>query len=297
MTVDVACVGSPFLDLIFRGLPALPALGEEQLARKLVIVPGAMANIAFAIERLGLSAAVCAPVGRDPAGRLLQELMAAAGIQWIGPAADTTPVSVALPIDGDRAFVTLGPEIQIDAARVGDLHPRAVVIDLPAVHRLPHLPVVYAVVGDPEVRLLAGRMPASLASLRALIVNAREACGLAGVEDVEQAAARLAALGTLVVVTCGAAGAIAMEPGGTITRARAPVVDIDDTTGAGDLFTAAFVWADLEARPLDERLTLATTYASISLAAADTRQKGVTREELERAIAQQAPPDRSFEES
>jgi sugar/nucleoside kinase (ribokinase family) len=65
----------------------------------------------------------------------------------------------------------------------------------------------------------------------------------------------------------------------------APVVDIDDPTGAGDLFTAAFVWADLAGRPLEERLRLASTYASISLAAASRRQKGVTREDLEQAVA------------
>ena len=45
--IDVACVGAPFLDLIFRGLPALPVPGEEQLADELVVVPGAIANVAF----------------------------------------------------------------------------------------------------------------------------------------------------------------------------------------------------------------------------------------------------------
>jgi sugar/nucleoside kinase (ribokinase family) len=284
MTVDVVCVGSPFLDLIFRGLPALPGPGEEQLASDLVIVPGAMANVAFALERLGLSAVVCAPVGHDPAGRLLQELMAEAGVRWIGPEAERTPVSVALPAHGDRSFVTLGPDGEIDPGPVADLRPRAVVIDLPAVHRLPDVPLVYAVVGDPEVRMLAGNLPSTLASLRALIVNAREACGLAGVDDVEEAAVRLARLGTLVVVTCGQEGAMAVELDGTITRVGAPVAEIDDPTGAGDLFTGAFVWADLEGRPLDERLSLAATYASISLAAASRQQKGVTREDLERAV-------------
>ena len=62
--VDVVCVGSPFLDLIFRGLSALPAPGAEQLAGELVIVPGAMANVAFALGRLGLRAAICAPTLR-----------------------------------------------------------------------------------------------------------------------------------------------------------------------------------------------------------------------------------------
>ncbi|TMC61016.1 MAG: hypothetical protein E6J17_09130 [Chloroflexi bacterium] len=114
MTVDVACVGSPFLDLIFRGLPAIPGPGEEQIAQELVIVPGAIANVAYALNRLGLDAVVCAPIGRDPAGRLLGELMADAGVRWVGRPAEATPVSVALPVHGDRAFVTAGPPPSVD---------------------------------------------------------------------------------------------------------------------------------------------------------------------------------------
>ena len=123
MTIDVACVGSPFLDLIFRGLPRLPALGEEQLARELVIVPGAIANVAFALNRLGLDAVVCAPVGRDPAGRLLAALMEEAGVRWVGQPADSTPVSVALPVGGDRAFVTAGPPPTVDTETLARLEP------------------------------------------------------------------------------------------------------------------------------------------------------------------------------
>ena len=79
VNVDVACVGDPYLDLIFLGLPALPTPGEEQLADRLVVVPGGMANVAYALGRLELAAVVCAPIGHDPAGRLLGELMADAG--------------------------------------------------------------------------------------------------------------------------------------------------------------------------------------------------------------------------
>ncbi|HEX3428510.1 MAG TPA: PfkB family carbohydrate kinase [Candidatus Limnocylindrales bacterium] len=292
MTIDVACVGSPFLDLIFRGLPFLPRGGEEVLARELVIVPGAIANVAYALNRLGLEAVVCAPVGRDPAGRLLGELMADAGIRWVGRPADATPVSVALPVDGDRAFVTAAPAPAVDLEALALLDPRAVVVDLPNVPLLPSLPIVYGVVGDPEVQILAGNLPSSLAGLRGLILNDREAGALAGTDDLAEAGRRLAALGTTVVVTCGRSGAFATEPDGRTVRTDALTVDVDEPTGAGDLFTAAYVWADLEGRPLGDRLTLATSYASLSLAEAALRppprsdgawrrQKGVTLVEFE----------------
>jgi sugar/nucleoside kinase (ribokinase family) len=139
---------------------------------------------------------------------------------------------------------------------------------------------VYAVVGDPEVAMLAGRMPTSLAGIHALILNEREAGRLTGEPDAPSAAARLASLGTTAVVTRGAGGAIAVEPDRSRVAAPALPADVVDATGAGDLFAAAYVWADLGGRPLEERLRLATGYASLSLARATDRQKGITLPEL-----------------
>jgi sugar/nucleoside kinase (ribokinase family) len=286
VSVDVACVGSPFLDLIFRGLPAIPMPGEEQIARELVIVPGAIANVAYGLRRLGLDAVVVAPIGRDPAGRLLADLMAEAGVRWVGEPGETTPVSVALPADGDRAFVTADAPRSVDTDALVALDPRAVVVDLPSVGALPPLPIVYGVLGDPEVQVLAGNLPASFARLRGLILNEREARALAEAAETDHAGRWLAALGTTVVVTCGAAGALAAEPDGRIVRVEAPAVDVDDPTGAGDLFTAAYVWADLAGRSLEDRLALATTYASLSLERATNRQKGITLEEFRQALAE-----------
>jgi sugar/nucleoside kinase (ribokinase family) len=291
--VDVACVGHPFLDLIFRGLAAIPGPGEEQVARELDIVPGAIANVAYALNRLGLEAVVCAPMGNDPAGRLLRELLAEAGVRWIGEPSATTPVSVALPTAGDRAFVTAAPAPSVDTRALASLEPRAIVVDLPNVPLLPALPeppAIYAVLGEPEVRALAGNLPATLGHLRALVVNDREACALTGTPDRDAAARTLAALGTTVVVTCGPDGALAAKPPASaaegsevaLTRARASHVDVEDPTGAGDLFTAAYVWSDLAGRCLADRLAVAVRYASRSLAAAPRgRQKGLTLEEFE----------------
>ena len=113
----------------------------------------------------------------------------------------------------------------------------------------------------------------------------------------EEAALHLAALGTTVVVTCGGGGAFAARPDGGLVHAEGSAIDVDDPTGAGDLFTAAYVWADLDDRSLDERLALANRYASMSLAAAtagaraspaasDHRQKGVSLEQFQQELAE-----------
>lgn len=284
MKVDVVCVADPFLDLIFRGLGGMPVPGEETLATSLVVVPGGVANVAYALGRLGLAAAVCAPRGQDPAGRLLAELMADAGVTWIGHVADATPVTVALPVHGDRALVTVMPTPTVDAEALRGITARAIVVDLPSEPLLPSLPLprprVYAVVGDPEVAAMSGRLPATLDGVHALIVNEREAVGLTGRPDAHAAAGHLASLGTTVVVTRGPVGALAIEPDGRTVEVEAPLADVADPTGAGDLFVAAYVWADLAGRPLEDRLRHAACYASLSLERATDRLKGITLAEF-----------------
>lgn len=291
MTVDVVCAGAPFLDLVFRGLDRLPGAGEEVLAKELVVVPGAMANVAFALRQLGLDAAVCAPIGDDPAGRLLKDLMDAAGIPWIGSRTEATPVSVGLPVDGERAFVTLHPSSDVDVAEIAALRPRAVVANLPLADGLTEEPRIYGVVGDPQVTILLDRGEDSWAGLRALVLNEREALQLSGRSDAADAARQLAERGCLVVVTRAAHGAIAVCPGGpVVAEPGVPVVALD-TVGAGDLFTAAFVWADLADRSLEECLAVGTTYASHSLAAPGGRQKGLSRTAYLEATRSSTPPD------
>ena len=296
MTVDVVCAGSPFLDIVFRGLPRIPQAGEEVLASGVVTVPGAMANVAYALRQLGLDAVVYSPIGMDPAGRLLQDLMAESGVPWIGEPADATSLTVALPIDGDRAFVTVQTDATIDLDAIAALAPRAVVVNLPLPGRLPSSAWIYGVVGDPQVAMLREEGPRPLSELRALVLNEREARDITGRSDAVAAAAELAARGCLVVVTRGANGAAAAKPDGSILESAAVRRGAQDTVGAGDLFTAAFIWADLLGRSVDDRLNLATAYASLSLAEPVPRQKGLAAAAFWEALAAiETPMDRPLE--
>jgi sugar/nucleoside kinase (ribokinase family) len=292
MTVDVVCAGPPFLDIVFRGLTRMPQAGEEVLASEVVIVPGAMANVAFALRQLGLDAVVCSARGMDATGRLLQELMAEAGVPWIGEPTDSTSVSVALPIDGDRAFVTVQSDATVDVDAIAALSPRAVVVNLPLPGPMPSTSWIYGVVGDPQVAILRQDGPKPLTELRALFLNEREARDLTGLSGMLEAAAKLAERGCLVIVTRGADGAAAATPDGRVIETAAVVTEAQDTVGAGDLFTAAFIWADLLDRSLEERLNLATAYASFSLGRPAPRQKGLTTAAFRDALAAaEAPMD------
>jgi ribokinase len=293
MSVDVVCAGPPFLDIVFRGLARIPRAGEEALASEVVTVPGAMANVAFALRQLDLDAVVCSPKGTDPIGRLLAELMAEAGIPWIGDPTDATSISVGLPIDGDRAFVTVLSDTTVDVDAINALAPRAVVLNLPISDRMSNTALLYGVVGDPQVAILLREGMEPLTRLRTLFVNEREAHQLTGHAAAAAAAAELASRGCLAVVTRGADGATAATPDGHIVEVPAVVTDPPDTVGAGDLFTAAFIWADLQDLTVEECLRLATAYASLSLARPSRRQKGLTASAFREALGQtEAPIDR-----
>jgi sugar/nucleoside kinase (ribokinase family) len=281
MSVDVVCAGVPFLDISFTGFERMPALGEERMAETVEYTPGGLANIALGLTRLGLRAAMWSPVGDDISGRMLTELLAGEGIDWVGPPAAATGVSVVMPLNGDRGFLTVCPEFEIDTDALAALEPRAVVIDLPMVDRAPAGADVHAVVGDVDAQRLAGRLPAALADARTLVVNEPEALHLTGLDDVDAAARALAGHGPTTVVTLGAGGAVCAGEHG-LARAPAPEVAVIDTNGAGDLFTAAWVWADLAGASPEERMQLAVAYASLSVRVATTRDGALTLDAFRR---------------
>lgn len=116
--------------------------------------------------------------------------------------------------------------------------------------------------------------PDSLAALDWLIVNETEAKQVAGhlgfdVPDSSLEAARKLAreTGTTIIVTLGAAGAVACQPDGSGLAVPALAIKPVDTVGAGDSFVGGFAAA------LDRGLTLgeALRYASVGGALACLR--------------------------
>jgi sugar/nucleoside kinase (ribokinase family) len=83
-------------------------------------------------------------------------------------------------------------------------------------------------------------------------------------------------------VTLGARGALAAA-GDRVLHAEGHDVEVVDTTGAGDLFAAAWIWADLAGEDLRARLEWATLYAARSVGALTGVGGALTREELTRA--------------
>ena len=87
-----------------------------------------------------------------------------------------------------------------------------------------------------------------------LFANEDEALQLTATTDLDSALAQLAARVPALVVTRGPAGAIAIAQGERVSVPAAPVAQVVDTTGAGDLFAAGFLAAHCRELPLEKCL-------------------------------------------
>ena len=281
MTFELAVVGAPFLDVTFEGLPRLPRVGEEVLARALHVAPGGTGMQAVGAARLGLATALVAPMGSDGAAGLVRAVLAREGVRVLGrsegrgrgdPGARRAGADVGVPVTALLSTATgVAMATALDGSEprpeeVAGARAGAALLSLGRLRLAPREAAVYAVTGGLELARVDGSTLRRLRSARALILNASEALALTGRSDPEDAAHDLARNVSTVVVTMGADGALAAERGRT-TRARAPRVEVVDATGAGDLFAAAYVWAELRGASPSERLGWACLYAGLSVRA------------------------------
>ncbi|MCL6641665.1 MAG: bifunctional hydroxymethylpyrimidine kinase/phosphomethylpyrimidine kinase [Candidatus Rokubacteria bacterium] len=122
-----------------------------------------------------------------------------------------------------------------------------------------------------------------------LTPNAGEAARLSGLAVAERAGAERAAqalrrLGpATVVVTLGAGGALAAEPGGVVHAPGVPVAVVD-TTAAGDAFNAALAVALAEGRPLALALAFANAAAALACTVRGAQPSLPRRADVERLM-------------
>jgi sugar/nucleoside kinase (ribokinase family) len=282
MTFDVACAGAVYLDLTFVGLNGVPLPGEEQWAEDLVVSPGGMANTAIGLARLGLSVAVVSPMGEDLAGQYLRGMLEAEGIACTGPRATRSAVTAVLPINGDRALASFAPVDADRADGLREVNARAAVLLVDHMACAPTGIPVYVLTSHAQVHAASLGNPTPITRAHALMANTSEALALTGTNNPHAAVQALAKTVDTAVVTLGASGALAAS-GQTLTHAAAPTVDVRDATGAGDLFAAGYIWADLLGHSLEDRLRWATLYASLSLRTVTAYAGARTRAQLELA--------------
>jgi sugar/nucleoside kinase (ribokinase family) len=278
---SVVCAGLATRDTILRVAEHPPADGRVVAEERLVAGGGPAATAAVALARLGVAAAFVGAVGDDEAGRFVAEGLAAAGVDVsalaVVPGARTPESVVLVSPGGARAIVHVPGDAPFPALEPA---PDAAWLHVDHVgfgHVRRHAPDA-----APRVSVDGGN-PIPGLDLRGVSLYApTEATLRAQVGGVEEA---LAAGAELVVVTRGAAGALAAGRDGSRVEAAGVEVDAVGTLGAGDVFHGALLAWLVRGAPLTEALRAASTAAALSCRALDGRSAIPDLEELERRLA------------
>ncbi len=292
---NVVVIGSGNMDLVVRA-PRIPAPGETVMGGAFETVHGGKgANQALAAARLGESVAFIGCIGHDDFGRSLRQglLDAAVDCTHLRPRQGvSTGVALIVVSDaGENAIcVTPGANACLcpdDIRQAEPLIRSAAVCVLQLEIPLETALAAIRLARDHGVRVVLDPAPApaepppALFGVDVLTPNESEAGrmldqagaghGKAGGDASGHATAGVAQAlhqrgAGAVVLKCGARGAF-LYSGDRQTDVAAPSVEVVDTTGAGDAFTAALAVALAQGRSHEQ----ATRYAVAAGAAACTR--------------------------
>jgi sugar/nucleoside kinase (ribokinase family) len=283
MSQTVICLGAHIFDVQLRPVQAIPEGQGVALVEQIRFSPaGAAGGTSLTLSKLGATVRSAGAIGTDPIGDLFLTMLQRHGVDTsllLRRDGVQTSSSV-LPIrpDGSRpafhvpgANLTYGPDDAPHDAitRATHLHiggPELMGGEAAAqiLSRAKSAGVVTSAdiltPGDPGV--LAWISPA-LAHLDYLLPNDEQVVGLTGAATLEQGCRELIERGvTCVVATRGADGALVVTADDTV-QIPAFTVDVVDTTGCGDAFSAGFLRGVGLGRDMSESARLGCAAAAL----------------------------------
>jgi sugar/nucleoside kinase (ribokinase family) len=289
---EVAIVGELNLDLILEGLPRDLPEERELLASNFTMTLGSSSAImAHNLALLGMRVSFSSRIGPDPLGKLCCQWLQEAGVDITQircvNGGSNTGVTLILPLVATRRILTYPgamSEMGIDdldteyLATAKHFHLSSFFL-----HRAltSHLPELFAAMkrsglttsldtnDDPRDEWDSG-LKSVFRELDILFCNEREILKIAGVQNADDAAERIAAAVPLLIVKRGPRGA-SLYANGQRMDAPAISVPVQDTVGAGDTFDAGFLYQWLREAPVEQCLAFANVAAALST----TRAGGV----------------------
>ena len=296
--LDILAIGNAIVDVIAPADEALIAaaglvkgsmrlIGEAEalalharMTGAQEISGGSAANMAVGVAALGGRAGFVGLIGPDRLGELFSGDLAKAGVAYATPpdpaGTATARCLVMVTQDAQRSMCTFPGAAhrlsvaQIDEAQVASaatLYLEGYLWDSPSARAALEHAIRVARAAGRKVAVTPSdiacvercgdryRQLIAAGQVDMLFLNREELTALAGSED------ELAGQVELLVVTDGPRGAVAVKGSERVAAPAAPVARVVDTTGAGDLFAAGFLFGLTRDRPLAECLRLGAAAA------------------------------------
>jgi sugar/nucleoside kinase (ribokinase family) len=259
--MKVVTMGVHVLDVLVRPVEAIPEGQGATLVEDIrMTAAGTAGGTALTLAKLGASVHSAGAIGADPTGDMLVQLLGAAGIdtRYLVRRTDTPTSASVLPIrpNGDRpslhllgANITYGlDDVPWEAiAEATHLHlggPELIGVETAArilSYAKEHGVATSVDLLAPGVLGSFEQIASALPYVDHMLPNEDQVLGFTGEEDLVAGADKLLAAGAgLVAVTRGGDGALLVTEEGT-QKVPAFAVDVVDTTGCGDAFSAGFV--------------------------------------------------------
>lgn len=278
MSYGLSVLGSVNLDLIVK-VKTLPAPGETVTGGVFTALPGGKGgNVALAAKRLGAETEIIAAVGDDDYAvqalvnleregvylDAVKRVEAHTGLAFISVSEDGEN-QIAVASGANAAFAPehlpkLCSDVLITQFEIPLETIRAALKDYPG----------FVAVNASPVRPDAGDI---LARADLIIVNQGEA-----------AQYELSEYKGLIAITLGGAGAELWQGGKRLAHAKPPVVDVIDTTGAGDAFAAGLTVALAEKQSHEDALVFACAVGALTTTKLGTQTASPSRAEVEAVL-------------
>ncbi|MGC2399210.1 MAG: carbohydrate kinase family protein [Acidobacteriaceae bacterium] len=299
LQVDLVGVGLNATDTLIA-LPSFPERGCKMEYQEAMVLPGGqVATAVVACQHWGLSTRYVGIVGDDSAGNIHREAFSRAGVEarivrvdggispqsliLVDAGAERTvlyrrdPRVTLKPADLDRQWIVNARALLVDG------YDTAAASEAARWARAVRIPVI-ADLDDvyPGVEVL-------LPNVDYLIVSRDIPCRLMDEPDLEMALRQMQRRYgcRLTAATLGENGVLAWD-GKDLQHRCAYSVPVVDTTGAGDIFHAGFIYGLSQDWPLERQLDFACAAAALNCMAAGARGRIAPVEEIEQLIAASA---------
>ena len=290
---DVLCMGLTCCDLIFAELDKFPEPGKESICKEFLIKPGGAVNTPVALTKLNLKTLYVSIIGNDYLGKKIYQYLKDTGLDMSSVITGDeyrTNTTAVLSVGRERAFASYFDEYNQEVM-LEKLHQN--IPNCSHVHAYVHdclkMPVVDLVrkhnktlsvdmSWDEKVRM--DDILPILKNCDIFMANEVEACSITGKSNAEDALMELACHTSIAAVKMGRNGSIVMSGG---RKVHIPPVNsglVRDTTGAGDLYAAGFIYGFLKGWDIEKTALFASASGGLAVTFYGGMDDGYTYENV-----------------